>query len=65
MITGEYILDVVVYHEKTNEEMGKGNVFLSQVLVETAKEFSDLAKFTIKKDFGSDATIRIVGVFKL
>ena len=35
MITGEYILDVVVYHEETNEEIGKGNVFLSKVMVES------------------------------
>lgn len=65
MITGQYILDVVIYHEETNEEIGKGNVFLSQVRVETPLKFHELAKSTVKKDFGRDATIRIVGVFKL
>lgn len=65
MITGEYIIDVVVYHKETNEEIGKGNVFLSKVMVESPLEFHKLAKTTIKKDFGNDATIRIVGVFKL
>lgn len=65
MITGEYILDVVVYHEETKDAIGRGNVFLNKVSVETPLEFYKLAKTTIKKDFGNDATIRIVGVFKL
>lgn len=65
MITCEYILDVVVYHEETKDDIGRGNVFLNKVRVETPFEFHKLAERTIKKDFGKDATIRIVGVFKL
>lgn len=65
MIAGDYILDVVVYHEETREDIGKGNMFLNKISVNTPLEFHKLAERTIKKDFGKDATIRIVGVFKL
>lgn len=51
MITGEYILDVVVYHEETKEDIGRGNVFLNKVRVETPFEFHKLAERTIKKRF--------------
>lgn len=44
MITGEYILDVVVYHEETKDDIGRGNVFLNKVSVETPLEFYKLAK---------------------
>lgn len=65
MITGEYILDVVVYNKETEEDVGRGNVFLNKVRVDTPLEFHKLAESIIEKEYGKDATIRIVGVFKL
>lgn len=65
MITGEYILDVVIFDEDTGEDVWEGNIFMSNVSVETSIEFCNLVRATAKKEHGDNVSVRIMGVFKL
>lgn len=65
MITGEYIIDCVIYRKDNHEDIGKANALLSDVSVNSSTDFYKLVLEVVEEKYDHEVLVRIVGVFKL